>query len=83
MRFHFDSFGEGMNTGCNVVHIAYVLSIVMPEIVLFPLKNRKLNAAKLLPVASYLKTETTYQNRTGICLRGMIILSFIANSCNK
>jgi hypothetical protein len=28
-----------MNRGCNVVHIADVVSAVMPEIVLFPLIN--------------------------------------------
>jgi hypothetical protein len=55
MRFHFHSFG-----GCNLVHIIDVVSAVTPEIVLFPLINRKLNAVKLLTIAKYLKTNTTY-----------------------
>jgi hypothetical protein len=33
------------------------VSAIMPEIVLIPLINWKLNAAKLLPVAIYLKTQ--------------------------
>jgi hypothetical protein len=37
VRFHFDSFGGGgMNSGCNVVHIADIVSAIMPEIVLPP-----------------------------------------------
>jgi hypothetical protein len=39
MHFHFTSFGGGMNRGCNVDHIAVVVSAIMPEIVLFPLIN--------------------------------------------
>jgi hypothetical protein len=39
MRFHFDSFGGGMNRGSNVVHIADVVSAIIPEIVLCPLIN--------------------------------------------
>jgi hypothetical protein len=38
---------------------------------------------KLLPIAKYQKTETVYQNRSCICLCGMIVLFFIINVCNK
>jgi hypothetical protein len=37
--FSFDLFCGGMNRGYNVVHIADVVSAIMPEIVLFPLIN--------------------------------------------
>jgi hypothetical protein len=36
MSFHFHSFGGGINKGCNVVYIADVVSVIMPEIVLIP-----------------------------------------------
>ena len=46
-----------MNKGYNVFHIATVVSIMMQEIVLFPLINWKLNAVELLPKAKYLKMK--------------------------
>jgi hypothetical protein len=72
-----------MNRVCNIVHIADIVSAIMPEIVLFPFLNLKLNAVKLLPVAKYLKIETTYQNRRCFCLSEMIVLLFIVNVCNN
>jgi hypothetical protein len=38
VHFHYDLIGGGMNRGYNV-HIADVVSAIMPEIVLFPLIN--------------------------------------------
>jgi hypothetical protein len=66
MHLNFYLFGGGMSRGCNVVHIADLVSAIMSEIVLCPLINWKFNAAKLLPVAKYLKTNTIYQNHSCI-----------------
>jgi hypothetical protein len=49
-----------MNRGCNI-HIADVVSAIMPEIVLFFPHKLKLNAVKLLSIAKYLKIESTYR----------------------
>jgi hypothetical protein len=39
MRFYVDSFGGGMNRGCNFVNVADVVSTIMPEIFLYLLIN--------------------------------------------
>jgi hypothetical protein len=57
--FHFDSFGGGMNMGCNIAHIADVVSAIMPEIVLFPPPH------KLKTVAH----SQTHENRNNISER--------------
>jgi hypothetical protein len=51
MRLYFDSFVGDMNRACNIVPIADVVSAIMPEIVLLPLRtaNWELTAVKLLP----------------------------------
>jgi hypothetical protein len=46
MHFRFDSFGSGINRGCNVIHMSDVVSAIKPEIVLLPFIKQKLKCGE-------------------------------------